>query len=163
MTYQKEMQQPEEGLSAGVCDLIFREGAVTSVRIKQDVIKGGLLSYDDTSIEIGGYGKIGHTGRIPVYQTYGEIAEKSLSDVILGNMEADYVTGDNQVCAILIRPVLKISAFSFWRTTAAISGRKYICSAVWKRRSPAVRRRCLWRRIRWSARQIICRTAWVRR
>ncbi len=103
MTYQKEMQQPEEGLSAGVCDLIFREGAVTSVRIKQDVIKGGLLSYDDTSIEIDGYGKIGHTGRIPVYQTYGEIAEKSLSDVILGNMEADYVTGDNQVCAILIR------------------------------------------------------------
>lgn len=101
--YTKEIGETESGLSPGVCDLVFSGGAVISVRVKQDTINGGLLSYDDSTIEIEGYGKIAHDGKVPVYQTYGEAAEKSLSDVILGNMEVDYVTGEKKVCAILIR------------------------------------------------------------
>lgn len=99
--YEREAGQTE-GLASGVCDLVFAEGALRAVRTKTDLIEGGLLSYDDSTIEIEGYGKISHEGKLPVYQTYGEIAEKSLSDVILGNMKVQYVTGDNQVCAILI-------------------------------------------------------------
>lgn len=102
-SYQKEIGEPGKEVSAGVCDLVFSGGSIISLRMKQDSIKGGLLSYDDTTIEIEGYGKINHSGKVPVYQTYGEVAEKSLSDVILGNMEVEYVTGEDQVCAILIR------------------------------------------------------------
>ena len=61
------------------------------------------MSYDDETIEIKGYGKLCHTGKLPVYQTYGEVSEKSISDVTLGNMNVEYVTGEKQVCAILIR------------------------------------------------------------
>lgn len=102
-SYEKEIGGAEEPLSTGVCDIIFSNGSIISLRLKQDVITGDLLSYDDTQIEIGGYGKIAHSGRIPVYQTYGESVEKSISDVVLGNMEVEYVTGGQEVCAILIK------------------------------------------------------------
>lgn len=100
--YEKEVGELEDTVSTGVCDLVLSDGAIVSLRMKQDVITGALLSYDENIIEIDGYGQIGHSGKIPVYQTYGEVVEKSLSDVILGNMELEYVTGENQVCAILI-------------------------------------------------------------
>ena len=102
-SYQKELGDLGENVSAGVCDIAFSDGNIVVLRMKQDIITGGLLSYDDTSIEIDGYGKIAHFGKVPVYQTYGEVAEKSISDIVIGNMEVEYVTGENQVCAILIR------------------------------------------------------------
>lgn len=100
--YQKETKGLEAKLEAGVCDLIFAEGRISTIRMKQDVIEGELLSYDDAAIEIESYGKLKHEGKIPVYQTYGEIAEKSISDIVLGNMKVTYVTGEDQICAILI-------------------------------------------------------------
>lgn len=107
-SYTKEIGELLETVEQGVCDLVFAEGNLVSIRRKQDVINGALLSYDDAAIEIEGYGKIAHEGKIPVYQTYGEIKEMSLSDVVLGNMEVEYVTGEEQVCAILIRQPAKI-------------------------------------------------------
>lgn len=107
-SYQKEIGGMGQEAAEGVCDLVFSGGSLVSLRMKQEIIQGALLSYDDTSIEIEDYGKIAHPGKIPVYQTYGEVEEKSLSDVILGNMQVEYVTGENQVCAILIRQPAKI-------------------------------------------------------
>lgn len=106
--YQKEIGETKQAAEEGVCDLVFSGGSLVSLRMKQEIIQGALLSYDDTSIEIDNYGKIAHSGKIPVYQTYGEVTEKSLSDVILGNMQVEYVTGENQVCAILIRQPAEI-------------------------------------------------------
>lgn len=106
--YQKEIGETKQEAEEGVCDLVFSGGNLVSLRMKQEIIQGALLSYDDTSIEIENYGKIAHSGKIPVYQTYGEVTEKSLSDVILGNMQVEYVTGENQVCAILIRQPAEI-------------------------------------------------------
>lgn len=102
-SYQKELGELVENISAGVGDIVFLDGRIVALRMKQDIITGGLLSYDDESIEIEGYGKIAHFGKIPVYQTYGEASEKSISDIVIGNMDVAYVTGENQVCAILIR------------------------------------------------------------
>lgn len=101
--YQKEIGAIAGAVKPGVCDLVFSGGNITALRMKQDVITGELLSYNDNVIEIEGYGSVEHSGKLPVYQTYGEVTEKSLSDVILGNMEVEYVTGENQICAILIR------------------------------------------------------------
>lgn len=100
--YQKEIGTLGASPKTGICDILIKEGDICALRMKQDTIKGELLSYDDTTIEIEGYGKVSHPARMPVYQTYGEVTEKSLSDVVLGNMEVTYVTGENQVCAILI-------------------------------------------------------------
>lgn len=101
-TYQKEIGSLRASVENGICDIVIKKGDICALRMKQDTIKGELLSYDGTTIEIEGYGKISHPERIPVYQTYGEVKEKSLSDVVLGNMEVTYVTGENQICAILI-------------------------------------------------------------
>lgn len=107
-SYQKEIGELGENVTAGVCDIVFSDGSVVALRMKQDLIAGELLSYDVNTIEIDGYGKLKHSGKIPVYQTYGEVTEKSISDIILGNMEVEYVTGENQVCAILIRQAANI-------------------------------------------------------
>lgn len=100
--YQKETKGLEAELEAGVCDLIFADGSISTIRMKQDVIEGELLSYDDAAIEIENYGKLKHEGKIPVYRTYGEVVEKSISDIVLGNMKVTYVTGEDKICAILI-------------------------------------------------------------
>ncbi|MBO5069185.1 MAG: SpoIID/LytB domain-containing protein, partial [Roseburia sp.] len=99
---EKEVGTVNTDLVAGVYDFVLTKGEIQRVRSKQDRITGDLLSYDDETVEIEGYGKIAHAGKIPVYQTYGEVMEKSISDVVLGNMEVEYITGENQVCAILI-------------------------------------------------------------
>ncbi|MGN0353176.1 MAG: SpoIID/LytB domain-containing protein [Roseburia sp.] len=85
-----------------VCDLEFQNGVLVKKYEKQDTIEGELLSYDDQGIEISGYGRIAHEGKLPVYQIYGEIQEKSLSDIVLGNMKAKYVVAGEEVCAILL-------------------------------------------------------------
>lgn len=100
--YEKDVANLGETIANGVCDLVFLGGEISTIRMKQDVIQGELMSYDDTAIEIKGYGRISHQGKLPVYQTYGEVVEKSISNVILGNMQVDYVTGGGEVCAILI-------------------------------------------------------------
>lgn len=103
--YTKEFEKKQESCEipeAGVCDLVFAGGNLQTVRMKQDSIQGALLSYDEHTIEIEGYGVIEHTGKLPVYQTYGEVAETSITQVVLGNMKLEYVTGEGEVCAILI-------------------------------------------------------------
>lgn len=101
-SYEKEIGTLGATVEEGVCDIVIKEGNICALRMKKDTISGELLSYDDSTIEIEGYGKIPHPGTLPVYQTYGEITEKSLSNIVLGNMEVTYVTGENEVCAILI-------------------------------------------------------------
>lgn len=100
--YEKEIEAQDELVMTGVCDFVFVNGGIQTVRMKKDSIEGNLLSYDEDTIEIEGYGKINHAGKIPVYQTYGEVTETSISNVVLGNMKVEYVTGENQICAILI-------------------------------------------------------------
>lgn len=100
--YEKEIGALGADVEEGVCDIVIQKGKICALRMKQDTIQGELLSYDDEMIEIDGYGKVAHVENMPVYQIYGEVMEMSLSDVVLGNMEVTYVTGDNQVCAILI-------------------------------------------------------------
>ena len=100
--YEKELQERWISCEPGVCDLVFRDGALTAIKTKQDIIQGQMLSYDDSEIEIEDYGRIHHNGKLPVYQTYGDVSEKSISDVVLGNMNVAYVTAGKEVCAILI-------------------------------------------------------------
>lgn len=101
-SYRKQMGATQDPVEVGVCDIVVKEGEICALRMKQDRIEGKLLSYDDAVIEIEGYGKISHPKHVPVYQTYGDVQEKSLTDVVLGNMQVTYVTGEQQVCAILI-------------------------------------------------------------
>lgn len=98
-----------QDLHYGVTDLVFCKRELTGIRIKQDKIEGNLLSYDDGLIEIEGYGRLKHIGKLPVYKKNDdEISEVSLSDVVLGNQNVSYVIGGKEVCAILIEDDVKI-------------------------------------------------------
>ena len=103
--YEITMDASEKDVTEGVADLVFSNGKLQIVRKKEQEIGGKLLSYDENTIEIEGYGRISHTGKIPVYELLeGEdVTESSISKVVLGNMEVSYVIGEEEVCAILIR------------------------------------------------------------
>lgn len=103
--YEIPVDVSEKGVTEGVADLVFSDGKLQIVRKKEQEIGGKLLSYDESAIEIEGYGRISHTGKIPVYELLDgkTVTESSISKVVLGNMEVSYVIGEKEVCAILIR------------------------------------------------------------
>ena len=109
----------------GVCDLIFQGQELSAIRRKEEQIQGKLLSYDETAIEIEGYGKITHRGKLPVYQIAedGTVKESSITSVVLGNMDVTYITGDGEVCAILSRNPAVMEKIRVLLTDA--SGQRY--------------------------------------
>lgn len=107
--YEKEAKLEGQMVKEGVADISIVKGEVVAIAQKQDYIEGHLLSYDDTTIEIEGYGRISHGGRLPVYRAYGVVEELGVSDIVLGNMDVKYIIGENEVCAILITAPAEIS------------------------------------------------------
>lgn len=108
-TYEKKVKLEGQTIAEGVADITINNGEVIAIAQKQDFIEGHLLSYDDTTIEIEGYGRISHSGRLPVYRSYDTVEELSISDIVLGNMDVKYIIGENEVCAILITAPAEIS------------------------------------------------------
>lgn len=100
--YEIEAKIDGQSIAEGIADVSILDAKVTVISQKQDYIEGHLLSYDDATIEIEGYGRIAHAGKLPVYRAYDVVEELAVSDIILGNMEVKYVIGENEVCAILI-------------------------------------------------------------
>ena len=108
-TYEKKAKLEGQTIEEGVADITISGKEIITIARKQDYIEGHLLSYDDTTIEIEGYGRIAHSGRLPVYRAYDTIEELSVSDIVLGNMDVKYIIGENEVCAILITAPAEIS------------------------------------------------------
>lgn len=107
--FTKNVKLGEQDLTEGVADITVKDGEITAISQKQDYIVGKLLSYDNTTIEIEGYGKIAHQGVLPVYQVYDEVKEVSVSDIIIGNMEVKYIVGVNEICAIILTAPAEVS------------------------------------------------------
>ena len=100
--YIKDLYLGEQTILNGVADFIFLDGNINTIRQKQDYFIGRMLSYADDYIEIDGYGKLNHSNRMPVYSVYEEVKELTINEIVLGNMEARFVIGDNEVCAIIL-------------------------------------------------------------
>ena len=51
----------------------------------------------------------------PVYKIYGTLEEKTFQDIVIGNMDVQYVVGNGKVQAVLLksRQISKISACCF--------------------------------------------------
>lgn len=107
--YEKKANLSDVAAADGVADICVRDKKITLIARKRDFIEGQLISYDDTMIEIEGYGRIAHSERLPVYQAYDKVTELSVSDIILGNMNLKYIVGRDEVCAILITAPAEIS------------------------------------------------------
>ena len=97
-------------LSIGhVCDLVWEDGAIARVLVKEDTIQGNLIAVNDTTIEIEGYGEISRSQDLPVYKAYGTIEQKELSDIVIANMKVEYVVAEERVEAILLTEPAQIS------------------------------------------------------
>ncbi len=107
--YEKKANLSGVTAAEGVADIRIQNAQIVLIGRKQDFIEGQLISYDDSIIEIEGYGRIAHSGRLPVYKAYDEVTELSISDIILGNMDLKYIVGNNEVCGILITAPAEIS------------------------------------------------------
>ncbi len=92
-----------------VCDLLWENGQVVKVQVKEDTIAGDLIAVNDTTIEIEGYGEIERSKKLPVYKKYGTVEEKELSDIVIANMKVEYVVAKERVEAILLVEPAQIS------------------------------------------------------
>lgn len=108
-TYEKKAKLEGQTIEEGVADITISGREVVAIAQKHDFIEGHLLSHDDTTIEIEGYGKISHSERMPVYRAYDIVEELRVSDIVLGNMDVKYIIGENEVCAILITAPAEIA------------------------------------------------------
>lgn len=103
-----DMEDPGQVVNH-VCDLLWENGIITKVRIKEDTIQGNLIAVNDDSIEIEGYGEIHRSVNLPVYKTYGTIEQKDLSDIVIANMKVEYVVAEDRVEAIMLVEPAQIS------------------------------------------------------
>ncbi len=92
-----------------VCDLVWEDGVISKIQVKEDTIKGNLIAVNETTIEIEGYGEIRRSENFPVYKTYGTTEEKELSDIVIANMKAEYVVARDCIEAVLLTEPAQIS------------------------------------------------------
>ncbi len=92
-----------------VCDLLWEDGAVARVQVKEDTIQGDLIAVNEDTIEIEGYGPISRSAELPVYKTYGTVEEKELSDIVIANMQVKYVVAAERVEAVLLEQPAQLS------------------------------------------------------
>ncbi|MCM1256578.1 MAG: SpoIID/LytB domain-containing protein [Roseburia sp.] len=108
-TYEISMAWKEMGVEKQVCDLVWKEGELAKIQLKEDRIEGNLIAVDDSRIQIEGYGEINRSENLPVYKIYGSIEEKKLSDIVIANMKVEYVVAEDRVEAILLVEPAQIS------------------------------------------------------
>lgn len=93
----------KEKITNTICDLEWTEGRVTAIYKKEDMISGKVLSFNEEQIEISGYGTLEHTGALKIYKTYGTVEELDESKLVIGNLQADFVVAEKQVCGIILK------------------------------------------------------------
>ncbi len=103
----REIPLDVEGLNEEIrdtiCDMEWKGGKVSAVYKKEDVISGKVLSFDDEKIEISGYGALKHSGNLKIYKTYGTVEQLDESKLLVGNLKADFVVAEKDVCGIILK------------------------------------------------------------
>ncbi len=93
----------KEQIQNTICDVEWKDHAVTAIYKKEDRISGKVLSFDEKKIEISGYGTLKHTGKLKIYKTYGTVEELDESKLVIGNLKADFVVAEKKVCGIILK------------------------------------------------------------
>lgn len=103
-----EVPDLKEQITNTICDLEWTDSAISAIYKKEDTIQGTVLSYDEQKIEISGYGALKYNGSLKVYKTYGTVEQLDESKLVIGNLMADFVVAQKQVCGIILREPAKI-------------------------------------------------------
>ena len=92
-----------EDIKDTICDVEWKDRKVTAIYKKEDKISGKVLSFNDKQIEISGYGTLKYKGKLRIYKTYGTVEELDESKLVIGNLRADFVVAEKQVCGIILQ------------------------------------------------------------
>ncbi|MEY8390059.1 SpoIID/LytB domain-containing protein [Lachnospiraceae bacterium 45-W7] len=92
-----------EEINDTICDMEWKDRKVTAIYKKEDKISGKVLSFNDKQIEISGYGTLKYKGKLRIYKTYGTVEELDESKLVIGNLQADFVVAEKQVCGIILQ------------------------------------------------------------
>lgn len=92
----------DEEIHDTICDIAWKDGKVSGIYKKEDKITGTVLSFDEHQIEISGYGILEYDGSLNVYKTYGTVEELDESKLVIGNLKADFVVAEKQVCGVIL-------------------------------------------------------------
>lgn len=85
-----------------VADVVLTDGCVTSVQAKTNKINGKILSADDTSVEVEGYGRLPLAADYKGYRLYGSLENCTVKDLFFGYDFTDLCLEDGEVCALLM-------------------------------------------------------------
>lgn len=85
-----------------VADVELTDGAVTSVKVKEEKINGRILGADDNGVEVEGYGRLLLAQDCRGYKLYGELQMCTVKDLNFGYGNADLCMEDGKICGILM-------------------------------------------------------------
>ena len=83
-------------------DLYLENKKLKNYKLKNDFITGKVLSVTDTEINIEGYGKLPLSKDLKIYSLYGELAQKSKNDILIGYDVHRFVISDGMVTSAII-------------------------------------------------------------
>lgn len=92
----------KEEITDTICDIEWKNHKVSGIYKKKDKITGTVLSFNEHQIEISGYGILEYSGKLNVYKTYGTVEELDESKLVIGNLKADFVVAEKQVCGVIL-------------------------------------------------------------
>ena len=85
-----------------VADLFLADGIMERCVPKNDKVRGKLLSVTKEKIRLEEKGILTVSPDIRIYRLYGSLQELSLTDLIIGDDNVDYIIEDGSVCAALV-------------------------------------------------------------
>lgn len=96
------LYQPDRNFREQLADVILTDGRVTDVIVKTEKVHGVILSADETSVEVEGYGQLPLSSDYRGYRIFNTLAMCTYEDLAFGYDFADLIMEDGEVCGILM-------------------------------------------------------------
>lgn len=100
------MQARAEGVAEiydTLADIELKNGSVTRIGLKEDMISGRVLAVGQDFIELEGYGRLPLSKNFAAYQIYGELSQKDYRSILVGYDLQEFIVGEGQVCGAVIQ------------------------------------------------------------
>ncbi|MCI9338276.1 MAG: SpoIID/LytB domain-containing protein [Lachnospiraceae bacterium] len=99
----------DPALREQVADIVLTDGRVTSAEAKTEKINGKVLSADEGSVEVEGYGRLPLAADCRGYRLYDTLEMCTVRDLHFGYSDADLCLEEGEVCGILMvrEPVME--------------------------------------------------------
>lgn len=88
-------------LIGNLADLTMDHGKITKVSVKKERISGKVLSVQEGSIELEGYGTVPLDTEYKVLKTYGDVKRQQLSDILVGSENQEFIVAKGKICAAI--------------------------------------------------------------